>query len=419
MRNLKTVLALLFFLSCFSFGQKTILEKTLSGKYSKEEAVTLSETLPFDKAIEILSAVSEQHTGKKIVLAVEKTDPIGIPIVNTYYKKALTLIVQYNSLVFEERENVIVVLKRNDPAANADPTSYASVGSREVKISAVFFEANITEMKERGINWEFLLTGKGVNIGGKILTFGEAQEQESSQNNNQTSETNDFKLTSSTTFKSGNYTGKATAAFKFFENENLGDIIAMPTVTVRDQTKGRIQIGSNISVKQRDFSGNVIETFIPTGTIIEITPFLYNEDDVDYILLKAHAERSTAIVGAATTEIKKTEADTEVLLLNGEETIIGGLFDVQQTSERTGIPILRDLPWWFFGIRYLTGYEQEKTIKKEVVILLKAEIVPTLKERVLMKKSESPIDDKYQKDLKSIKRYKINKFFSKEKEEEK
>jgi len=417
MRNLKTVLVILFFLSCLLFGQKTILEKTLSGKYSKEEAVTLSEELPFNKAIEILSSISEQHTGKKIVLSVEKTDPIGVPIVNTYYKKALLIIVNYNRLIFEERENVIIVLKKNDPAANADPTSYASVSSREVKISAVFFEANITEMKERGINWEFLLKGKGVSVGGKILTFGETKKQSSSQNSNQTNETGDFKFNTSSNFKAGNYTGTATAAFKFFESENLGDIIAMPTVTVRDQTKGRIQIGSNISVKQKDFSGNVVEQFIPTGTIIEITPFLYNEDNVDYILLKARAERSTAIVGSATTEIKKTEADTEVLLLNGEETIIGGLFDVQQTSERSGIPILKDLPWWFFGIRYLTGYEQEKTIKKEVVILLKAEIVPTLKERILMKKSETPIDDKFKKDLKDMKRYKINKFFNKEKEE--
>lgn len=419
MRNLKIVLILIFFLSCISFGQKTILEKTLSGKYSQEEAVTLSETLPFDKAIEILSAVSEQHTGKRIVLSIEKTDPIGIPIVNTYYKKALTLIVQYSGLIFEERENVIVVFRRNDPAATGDPTNYASVSSREIKISAVFFEANITEMKERGINWEFLLNGKGVSIGGDLLTFGESSEDGGGSEGDATSETNDFKLTTETRFETGNFTGTAKAAFKFFENENLGDIIAMPTVTVRDQTQGRIQIGSNISIKQRDFSGNVIETFIPTGTIIEITPFLHNEDDVDYILLKAKAERSTAIVGATTTEIKKTEATTEVLLLNGEETIIGGLFDMQQTSERTGIPILRDLPWWFFGIRYLTGYEQEKTIKKEVVILLKAEIVPTLKERILMKKSDTPIDDKFQADQERIKRYKINKFFTKEKEEEK
>ncbi len=51
--------------------------------------------------------------------------------------------------------------------------------------------------------------------------------------------------------------------------------------------KGRIQIGSDISIKQRDFAGNIIDVFYSTGTIIEVSPFIYNEDNQDYILLKS------------------------------------------------------------------------------------------------------------------------------------
>jgi type IV pilus assembly protein PilQ len=40
-----------------------------------------------------------------------------------------------------------------------------------------------------------------------------------------------------------------------------------------------------------------------------------------------------------------------------------------------------DLPWWVFGIRYLTGYDQTIETKKELVILLKMELLPTLQER--------------------------------------
>ena len=59
-----------------------------------------------------------------------------------------------------------------------------------------------------------------------------------------------------------------------------------------------------------------------------------------------------------TTIINKTTAKTQVLLLDGEETVIGGLFLNENTTVRTGIPFLKDLPWWVFGIRYLAGSDE-------------------------------------------------------------
>ena len=79
---------------------------------------------------------------------------------------------------------------------------------------------------------------------------------------------------------------------------------------------------------------------------------------IDYVLLNILVERSSFILNDQTTEIKKTNASTQVLVLNGEETILGGLFVNEETVVRNGIPFLKDLPWWVFGIRYLTGSDQ-------------------------------------------------------------
>jgi len=68
-------------------------------------------------------------------------------------------------------------------------------------------------------------------------------------------------------------------------------------------------------------------------------------------------------------------------MLDGEETVIGGLFTNEETVTRNGIPFLKDLPWWVFGIRYITGSDETITRKKELVILLKAELLPTLRDR--------------------------------------
>jgi type IV pilus assembly protein PilQ len=57
------------------------------------------------------------------------------------------------------------------------------------------------------------------------------------------------------------------------------------------------------------------------------------------------------------------------------------MYSNDEEVTREGVPILKDLPWWVFGLRYLFGYDSKQIIKRELIILLKAEILPTLEER--------------------------------------
>lgn len=403
------MLALAFAMPLYS--QKD-LEKELNGYHNPDELVTLSENVPFSKAVEILSKVSIKTTGKTIVSTASVNTPIGVEIVSQPYKKALTIITQYAGLIYDETQDAIVIRGRNDAKGEQKPNDiYAPVDSREVKISAVFFEANISEMKSRGINWQFLLSQKNLSLGADSRTFGQSAGSSSTDGTGTTStqKSPDFNLSgAASNFGVGGFTGAATAMFRFFETENLGEIIASPNVSVRSGQKGRIQIGSDFSIKTKDFSGNVIDKFYPTGTIIEVTPYIYREDNLDYVLLNLNVERSSAVPSEISTEIRKTSASTQVMMLNGEETIIGGLFINDQTNDRTGIPILKDLPWWVFGIRYLTGSDQKINQKKEVVILIKTELMPSLKERLTMPKDGNKIQQEVEKNRQQIKFYQFN-----------
>ncbi len=387
MKTLKIILIVAFFTT--SIHAQISTEKAITGidHTDPAELVSLSENIPFDKAVEVLSKVSEKLTGKRIVSTANFKKPIGLEIKNMPYWKALTLLTKYNNLQFEEKENVIVIKAKQTGGAanNVQPENYADIGAREVQISAILFEANVAKMREQGINWEGILSQNGLSIGTGLTTLATAQSTGSETGGTSTATTQkapEFTVSPDAKFTVGNFTGTLTGLFKFFENEEFGNIISRPTVTVRDTKPGRIQIGSDISIKQRDFAGNVIDKFYSTGTIIEVTPFIYNEDGIDYILLKLKVERSSAIPGQITTEIRKTEAETEVLLLNGEQTVIGGLLINTTTTVRRGIPFLKDLPWWVLGIRYLTGYNSDDTVQKEVIIMIDAKLLPTLKERV-------------------------------------
>ncbi len=358
-----------------------------------EEIVSLSGSLPFNQAMQMLSKLSKQYMNKIIVLSDEIIEPIGIDIVSMNWYRALLLILKYKGLEFAETPEYFKILpKKVGLLTMPEEMKGVDMSTREVSISAVFFELDVQKSKDVGMNWKWLLSSKNnkFNFGGELgkvdptllePTSGTATttaQQEKTFNLGVSSESNDVL---------GMF-GKATAMFNFFEQNQMGEIIASPQISVRDRMKGEIQVGADFSTREKDFAGNTVERFYNTGTIIRVTPYVFEEDGKNYILIDLVAERSSAIPGQITTEIKKTRASTNVILIDDEETIIGGLYITEDKVERNGIPILKDLPWWVFGIRYLTGFDSKSSAKKELIILLKAKLNPTLEERFAEKKQD-------------------------------
>ncbi len=399
---------------CMLFGITAVLDaqaqidfqQRVKGYVNPEELVTLSETITFNQAIEVLNKVSEKFSGKRIVTTANINTPIGVEIEKMNYKKAMFIIAQYNNLLVEEGESSIVIKRKDDAKETLAKDVYAPVDEREVKISALLFEGNVQAMREMGINWQFLLSRSGLKIGGNLVTVQEKTEESQSQSSSQEQQNPpDFSLASQSEFKMGKFEGDATALFRFFESENLGKIISRPTVVVVNGQLGRTQVGSDIAIKERDFAGNLIDRFYSTGTIIEVKPYIYSEDGVDYVYLDTKVEKSSALPSATVTEITKTMAATRILLLDNEEVAIGGLFVNDESSVRRGVPFLKDLPWWFFGLRYIFGYDQVTVSTKEIIMLIKVNILPTLKERIELKKQQQILSNEWQQQVDEMQNY--------------
>ena len=73
------------------------------------------------------------------------------------------------------------------------------------------------------------------------------------------------------------------------------------------------------------------------------------------------------------------------------------------------MPFLKDLPWYVFGLRYIFGFNSDNLVKKELVILIKAELVPTLQERITQKTKEDGIFDRWLLDQLKYERHVVNK----------
>jgi hypothetical protein len=67
------------------------------------------------------------------------------------------MIVQYAGLMFDEREDVIVIKRKGDKESKIQEEYYASVNSREINISAVFFEMDVNMARKIGLGLEILL----------------------------------------------------------------------------------------------------------------------------------------------------------------------------------------------------------------------------------------------------------------------
>jgi len=366
---------------------------------SPQELVSIAPTTPLDRALAAISEISKKFTGKIIVDTEHRTMPINIDIQGMQWKDALEAICRKNDIWFTEYENYIQIgqgsgdQSKNQPGA-INPTGPggtqgsieiqkepANFRSREVKISTVFFEVNLTKLDEVGINWTFMKSTSNVDING---SFSGATQVTN----------NIFKaeVTPHVSFANMDFIAN------LFSNYQLGEIMSSPEIIVRSGQKGRIQVGQDFSIRERDFAGNLIDKFYSAGTIAEVTPQVITEQGVNFIHMNIDVERSDVQPGAISTLINKTKATTNLLLLDGEETIIGGLYSSEVDVIREGVPFLKDLPWYVFGLRYLFGFDSDNLVKKELVILLRAELVPTLQERITQKTKEDGVFERWLQD---------------------
>ena len=374
-------------------GGSSSERRNLREYISPAELVSIAPTASFDKALSVISEVSKKSIAKIIIDTEHRTGPINVDIQGMQWRDALEAICRKNEVWYTEYEGYIQISggtetgKGGVQAGTTGPTIAGTVGfvkeaanfrSREVKISAVFFEVDLDKLNETGINWSFMKSTNDVDI---TSSFGGGDKV--------TSEI--FKTTVTPKLSFANITATA----KLFSTYSLGEILSGPQIAVRSGEEGRIQVGQDFSIRERDFAGNLIDKFYSAGTIVTVTPQVISEQGVNFIHMKVEVERSSVEPGTISTILNKTKASTNLLMLDGEETIIGGLYNSENDVVRQGIPFLKDLPWYVFGLRYLFGYNREETIKKELVILIKAELVPTLQERITQKTKEDGLFDRW------------------------
>jgi len=108
--------------------------------------------------------------------------------------------------------------------------------------------------------------------------------------------------------------------------------------------------------------------FLESGVILRVIPSV---DQQGRVLLKVHPEVSSTTLNAGIPDKKSTEVTTDLLCEDGQSVFIGGLIKKVSNKDKTGVPILGDIP----GIGRLFSTTTETVNNTETVVIITPKIV--------------------------------------------
>jgi len=169
--------------------------------------------------------------------------------------------------------------------------------------------------------------------------------------------------------------------FKLFNSFGKVDVLSSPRITVLNGQEAYVLVGDKepvISVTQTfPQSGETVYSesveYVDTGVRLGVTPFIAEDG---FITMKIKPEVSSAeyvTTDRGSKYPKKTtsEAETTVIVRNGNTIVLAGLMKETDTNEREKVPGIGDIPW----IGKLFSEKHKKNVKTELVILLTPRIV--------------------------------------------
>jgi len=147
------------------------------------------------------------------------------------------------------------------------------------------------------------------------------------------------------------------------QNEGRLNILSSPSITTLENQIALIESGSRIPIQTVE-NGEVNIEYVQATLRLEVTPNVIDEDALKLKILtnKDEPDFSRPVAGNPTIITKK--AETNVILLNGQTTVIGGLNKETTASNQAGIPYLKDVPGlgWLFGSRSRSGAMEDVLI---------------------------------------------------------
>jgi type IV pilus assembly protein PilQ len=161
-----------------------------------------------------------------------------------------------------------------------------------------------------------------------------------------------------------------TVQLSALEEDGMLNILSRPSITTLDNKKAIIESGDEVPFQTVE-DGEVKIEYKKAVLRLEVTPHVIESEvlKLNIFTSKDEIDFTRTVAGNPTIVTKK--AETNVILFNGQTTVIGGLNKETKSSGESGVPGFRDLP--IFGHLFKRQGNSDKM--EEVLIFITPHIL--------------------------------------------
>ncbi|QOX78681.1 type IV pilus secretin PilQ [Trichlorobacter lovleyi] len=303
-----------------------------------------------------------------------RSEPLQTAMFDVNYADLGSIVSQFNSiktdrgLITQDQRTNKVIVKDVKSAVDDMRKILASldVPEKQVMIEARIVEASSTFTQSLGVNWGIHYRDGSAAIAG-INSM----------------DTNFGGLASTTPTTSGVSGSPGAAAGISFGtlssnikldlrlnaavSAGLVRIVSTPRVATLNHKSAKITQGQQIPYTAS--TSDKIETkFVEAALALEVTPHINPNGTV---VMKIDAKNDSPGSTGNPPAINKKQATTEMMLRDGETTVIGGIFVESESNNDDGVPFLSDVPW----LGGLFKSNETKRNRNELLIFITPRII--------------------------------------------
>ncbi|BBO90821.1 type IV pilus secretin PilQ [Desulfosarcina ovata] len=374
-------------------GKNFAIDKDVSGKVT----MTLDKPVPWDQVMDLVlrmnqlgmivegdiiriatlstlkkendlrkAQIASLQEEKKQIKALEPLETRYIPI--SYSDAGKEVLPHIQNIISKDRGSVTVDTKNNQLIVTdtADKIAQAIEIARQIDkvTSQVIIEARIVEISEtfsREVGFEW-----GLSVGPVSMNEGGTTYETNVAMNYPASTSNGIGLTYN---KIAGTPFTLDAALTALETNGKGKILSSPKIVTLNNKKAKIKQGQEYGYLERDSSGGSSVSFKDVDLLLEVTPHVTPDNRISLSILITKNDVVDFVDDVPV--ISTNEAETELLVNDGDTIVIGGIIKKTRSNTKNAFPGLHKVP----VLGWLFQSNLEENDNSELLIFMNPKIV--------------------------------------------
>jgi type IV pilus assembly protein PilQ len=321
--------------------------------------------LRVDTAEKLLSETLARETNEN---RREEIAPLSTRVIKVNYAQAdeirqavQSVLSKRGSVEFDKRTNQLIVTDlpyKLDAAATM--AGELDTASPQIDIMAKLVDIDLSALRDLGVKWGAM--DLDINHLGNPTSPSQPQ----------------IGVDASPSASSGSIAGILTRPWgqiefllEALEQKRQATIISNPRITTIDNRQATILVGQKIPLIVQDVAGNAVSQLQTIGIKMTVTPHLTADKRIVMDLKPEISDLSTQSTVQGGVIINTSEADTRVMVEDGQTAVIGGLIRTNEGEVRTGVPVLMNIPFLGGLFRSTSKVMQQR----ELVIFVRPKLV--------------------------------------------